>query len=112
MSLFTHLHQQTVIPFLLQTLKALMEHPALASFQLAGGTSIAMLTGHRQSVDLDLFTDHIFHSTAVAEAIAPFSPLSEKQSRTGIAYQLPAPLDALSLKVDLCNWRTPFYILL
>lgn len=108
MSLITRLHLQTVTPFMFQTLKAFMEHPALESFQLAGGTSIALLTGHRQSIDLDLFTDRQFDWTAIAEAIAPFSPLSEKQSRIGVAYQLPATLDASSLKVDLCNWRTPF----
>lgn len=93
---------------MLQTLQALMAHPALASFQLAGGTSIALLTGHRQSVDLDLFTDRLYDEAGLTKAIAPFLPLSEKRSQIGIAYQLPAPSGHPSLKVDLCNWRVPF----
>ena len=93
---------------MLQTLEAVMAHPALSSFQLAGGTSIALLRGHRQSIDLDLFTSQPFSVLEIEKAFAPFVPLSQKQSPIGLAYQLPAALGEPSLKVDLCNWRMPF----
>lgn len=102
------LRYETVSTFMQQTLQTLMAAPALSSFQLAGGTSIALLTGHRHSVDLDLFTDQPFDPLAVAEVVTPLNPLSLKQTQIGIAYQLQAPIGESSLKIDLCNWRTAF----
>lgn len=102
------LHPQTVSPFMLLALRALMTHPDLASFQLAGGTSIALLTGHRQSIDLDLFTTKPF-TPAMADAVmAPLSPTGRTQTPIGLTYQLPAPAGQAELKIDLCNWRTRF----
>ena len=63
--LLPKLHTETVTPFMLQTLRSLMRHQALSSFQLAGGTSIALLTGHRQSIDLDLFTNQLINQKEV-----------------------------------------------
>ena len=102
------LHLETVTPFMLASLQTLMKQPALSSFQLAGGTSIALLTGHRQSIDLDLFTVQPFTQEDIAPLIAPFQPLTVKPTRIGVAYLLPAPAGESALKVDLCNWRTRF----
>lgn len=51
------LHYQTVMPFLLSTLRDLMQAQELKLFRLVGGTSLSLQIGHRQSVDIDLFTD-------------------------------------------------------
>ena len=51
------LHYKTVVPFLHSVLKELMNAEELKNFRLVGGTSLSLQLGHRQSVDIDLFTD-------------------------------------------------------
>lgn len=51
------LHLETVTPPLLGLVKKLMAAPLFAPLRLAGGTALALQTGHRKSVDLDLFGD-------------------------------------------------------
>ena len=50
------LHQETVEPRTLELLKQLQAEPLLQSFNLVGGTALALRIGHRKSIDLDLFT--------------------------------------------------------
>lgn len=50
------LHQETVKTDTFRLLKNLMQDEEFSSFSLAGGTSLALLLGHRISIDLDLFT--------------------------------------------------------
>lgn len=54
------LHKETVAGATFELLKEMMQDPALADFNLAGGTALALYMGHRKSVDLDLFTPHSF----------------------------------------------------
>ena len=54
------LQTQTVEPTTLELLKKLQQEPLLASFNLVGGTALALRIGHRKSVDLDLFTREEF----------------------------------------------------
>lgn len=51
------LYYNTVTPVLLSILKQLMEADELQTFRLVGGTSLSLQLGHRQSVDIDLFSD-------------------------------------------------------
>lgn len=51
------LHYQTVSPALLNALRKLMCMPSLKDFVLVGGTNLALQRGHRQSIDIDLFSD-------------------------------------------------------
>ena len=106
--LVPQLHTETVTPFMLQTLRSLMQQPALNSFQLAGGTSIALLTGHRQSIDLDLFTNQPINHQEVELIIRPMNPEAAKRNQIGVLYELPTSSGAAALKIDFCNWRTPF----
>jgi len=46
-------------------LKRLMQRPELADFALAGGTSLALQLGHRESYDLDLFSREDFSTDEV-----------------------------------------------
>ena len=54
------LHQETVEPRTLELLKQLQAEPLLQSFNLVGGTALALRIGHRKSIDLDLFTTEDF----------------------------------------------------
>lgn len=49
------LHYETIDPPALGLLKQLQQIPAFSELRLAGGTSLALQTGHRKSVDIDLF---------------------------------------------------------
>jgi len=40
--------------------KGVDESKELKAFRLAGGTALSLRLGHRISIDLDLFTNHIF----------------------------------------------------
>ena len=51
------LHYTAVSPDLLAILQVIMKQPEFAPFRLVGGTSLALQTGHRTSIDIDLFTD-------------------------------------------------------
>lgn len=54
------LHKETVESGTLELLKRLQAEPLLSSFNLVGGTALALRIGHRKSVDLDLFTREEF----------------------------------------------------
>ncbi len=56
------LYYNTVSPLLLDTLKKLMESEVFKPFRLVGGTCLSLQLGHRQSVDIDLFTDFEYSS--------------------------------------------------
>jgi len=56
------LYYSTVSTLLLSTLQDLMETSVFDNFRLVGGTSLSLQLGHRQSVDIDLFTDCIYDS--------------------------------------------------
>ena len=42
---------------IIDALNILMDSDELSSFRLVGGTSLSLQFGHRQSIDIDLFTD-------------------------------------------------------
>ncbi len=50
------LQYQTVTPSLLNVLKKWITYPELANFRLVGGTALSLYFGHRQSDDIDFFT--------------------------------------------------------
>lgn len=51
------LYLNTVSDLLWKSLKTLMSIQEFDSFNLVGGTSLSLQLGHRESVDIDLFTD-------------------------------------------------------
>lgn len=46
-----------------------MQIPQLQAFSLVGGTALALLYGHRKSIDLDLFTETPFDNNSVIDAL-------------------------------------------
>lgn len=63
------LHTQTVEPKTLELLKKLQSEPLLQSFNLVGGTALALRIGHRKSIDLDLFTHEDFDISELKEML-------------------------------------------
>lgn len=51
------LHWKTVSETLAEVLKKLMQLEELTNFRLVGGTSLCLQLGHRESYDIDMFTD-------------------------------------------------------
>lgn len=67
------LYYNTVSPSLVRALKSLMLLPSLKEFVLVGGTNLALQRGHRQSIDIDLFSDKEVDSInldAIADELA------------------------------------------
>jgi hypothetical protein len=56
------LYYNTVSPLLLRILKTLMSATEFDSFRLVGGTALSLLRGHRELLDIDLFTDSDYDS--------------------------------------------------
>ena len=54
------LHKETIDSKTLELLIDLQKEPLLSSFNLVGGTVLALHLGHRRSVDLDFFTSEAF----------------------------------------------------
>src|ERR1051325_5777994 len=65
------LHKDSFIisPATFKLLHELQVLPALSGFHLVGGTSLALQLGHRNSVDIDLFTQNFFNGKVLAESL-------------------------------------------
>ena len=58
----SNLHYNTAGSLLLEILKILMGAKEFKDFRLVGGTALSLYRGHRESVDIDLFTDAPYDS--------------------------------------------------
>ncbi|MGV8092607.1 MAG: nucleotidyl transferase AbiEii/AbiGii toxin family protein [Mangrovibacterium sp.] len=56
------LHYETVTPLFKKILNNIMETPIFEPFYLVGGTSLSLRLGHRESADIDLFTNAPYRS--------------------------------------------------
>jgi hypothetical protein len=56
------LNYNTVTPLLQNVLETLMAAKEFEAFRLVGGTALSLFRGHRESVDIDLFTDAKYNS--------------------------------------------------
>ena len=61
------LYKEAVNASTLELLKSLQSKFYLLGFNLVGGTALALYNGHRKSVDLDLFSDFAFDTSAMLE---------------------------------------------
>jgi predicted nucleotidyltransferase component of viral defense system len=97
------LYKQTTTPFLFQTLQNLMEWKELELFRLVGGTGLSLQLGHRQSIDIDLFSDVDFDINDLAKVVRKKIPTAEiRKLSFGLTIYIPTP-DKKDLKVDLMN---------
>jgi hypothetical protein len=74
------IHLEAVSKNLLRLLRRLMDDAALQSFSLVGGTALALRFGHRESMDLDLFTDRSFDAPRLAEHLIATCDLQESET--------------------------------
>ncbi len=56
------LYKETIDIKTLELLRSLQDEEKLQSFNLVGGTALALLMGHRKSIDLDLFSPSSFNA--------------------------------------------------
>jgi len=64
------LHKEAIDQSTLELLKGLQQKKYLNGFFLAGGTALALLYGHRKSVDIDLFSDFSFDTGKLLENLS------------------------------------------
>jgi hypothetical protein len=97
------LYKQTVSSFLFKTLKQLMSFEILDDFRLVGGTALALQLGHRQSVDIDLFTPEYPLNVEIRTFLRHQYPKAEiRSSNFSIVLYIPYK-DEQDLKVDLMS---------
>lgn len=60
------LHKETVTPGTLDLILQLMKDHQLNSFYLVGGTALSLRIGHRESIDIDLFSSSDFDGDELA----------------------------------------------
>lgn len=61
------LHKETLEPATLELIRRLQADSILGGFELVGGTALALMIGHRVSVDINLFSQHAFDAQEVLE---------------------------------------------
>lgn len=65
------LHTETVTAPTLDLIQRLMAEQALQEFRLVGGTALALMAGHRLSIDIDLFAESPFDAVKLAASLSP-----------------------------------------
>jgi hypothetical protein len=64
-----HKDQSIIAPYTFELTQQLQKLPELKEFYLVGGTALALQMGHRNSVDIDLFTQNHFDTDFIISAI-------------------------------------------
>lgn len=64
------LHKETVTAGTLDLIHRLMGDAHLQQFYLVGGTALALMLGHRISIDIDLFTDEEFDTAQMMKHLS------------------------------------------
>lgn len=100
------LQLKTVHKGVFTLLDALNSQEKLQNFALAGGTALALLLGHRISVDLDLFTTDRFDSDALFEHLRDSYEV-RSCSRSANSLSLFVKLQEEEIKVDLLRHNYP-----
>ncbi len=96
------LHYETLPAGTLDLLRSLCAHRILASFALAGGTSLALRFGHRISVDLDFFTSEPFDNEQLVDQLKRDFELDDRRrGPTGVAAILNG------VRLDFVKYRYP-----
>ena len=73
------LHKSSFIisPQTFQLIQGLQSRPELREFYLVGGTALALQLGHRNSIDIDLFTQHDFEDDFILNLLGSKYELKE-----------------------------------
>ncbi len=93
------LHYNTITSETLELLKKLQAVPEFSDLRLAGGTSLALQIGHRNSIDIDLFGKISIDELALNETLSSFGKLIQlKKSKNINIYSLNG------IKLDIVNY--------
>ncbi|MBU1717946.1 MAG: nucleotidyl transferase AbiEii/AbiGii toxin family protein, partial [Bacteroidetes bacterium] len=96
------LHAKTVFPETLELLKKIMGIPELCSFNLAGGTALALQYGHRISVDLDFFGPNPIRKDGLIDLLRPLGEIKLlTQSKNILIFMIGG------VKVDFVSYSYP-----
>ena len=94
------LHRETVSPELLDLTKKLMQDDKLQDFRLVGGTALALLFGHRTSIDIDLFTNKEFDAKSLQDHIdEKYGPSTSRSTTNSVMCRID------NIKVDMIAHR-------
>lgn len=98
------LHREAVTPELLDIGQKLMAADELSSFQLVGGTAIALQIGHRRSIDIDLFSNSKMDMTSIKRMInSQFPQCIITQTQDHLSSEING------VRVEIYdNWLIPF----
>ena len=103
------LQYTTVIPTTLELLKKLMQLSSLQDFYLVGGTALALQTGQRISIDLDLFTEHDFDTHIVLNELKLFFNITDivnKNNSLNLYIEYPKQSNDF-VKIDILKYPYP-----
>lgn len=112
------LHRETTSDQLFNVLIKLMRLPELADFRLVGGTALSLIKGHRESVDIDLFSSGPYgeiafeHIHEVIKATFPYVDdanyfVGNGQNNLGLNLFI-GDTEATAIKTDILYWDAPF----
>lgn len=96
------LQTQTVSPELLELLIWLMNEKTFADFSLAGGTSLALQIGHRNSVDIDLFGRSEIQHDLFFDVLGEYGNVEVSRNTKNIFIS-----EVNGIKVDFVNYKYP-----
>src|SRR5690554_1140932 len=96
------LQTQTVCPQLLELLRWLMAEQTFAGLGLAGGTSLALQTGHRNSIDIDLFGKSEIQHDLFFDILGNYGNVEISRNTKNIFI-----VEVNEIKVDFVNYKYP-----
>ena len=97
------LHFETVDSPTLELLNKIMAEPLFSPLRLVGGTAMALQTGHRKSVDLDLFGTLSLDETILTETVSSMGSIAWLNKLKNIKSLL-----VNGIKVDFVNYSYPW----
>lgn len=97
------LHFETVDSPTLELLNKIMAEPLFSPLRLVGGTAMALQTGHRKSVDLDLFGALSLDETILTETVSSMGNIVWLNKLKNIKSLL-----VNGIKVDFVNYSYPW----
>ena len=96
------LWKEAVLPELLNTIVTLQKEEILEDFILAGGTALALQIGHRESYDVDLFSQKELENKKILDYLLKNYSGSHTIGR--VAWKIPRILLAIMCILSTSPW--------
>ncbi|MBS1621220.1 MAG: nucleotidyl transferase AbiEii/AbiGii toxin family protein [Bacteroidetes bacterium] len=97
------LHFETVDSSTLELINKIMAEPLFSPLRLVGGTAMALQTGHRKSIDLDLFGELFLDESVLTETVSSMGSIAWLNKLKSIKSLL-----INGIKVDFVNYSYPW----